>query len=122
MNLKLTGRLKNIRDFYRGITDSKKGRQPRTNIVNDEKCDFVTNTHIVLATCRYHFFYVFDVHGVSIVRQAKIHTSETRMSVSCVFEFEKTTSKQKRHKPPGNVQIPAESIKRMLQSNSLRDP
>jgi hypothetical protein len=36
-NLKQIERYKNIRDFYRGILDFKKGYQSRTNIVNDEK-------------------------------------------------------------------------------------
>ena len=36
---------KNIRDLYRGISDFKKGYQPRTNIVKDEKVDLVTDSH-----------------------------------------------------------------------------
>jgi hypothetical protein len=41
--------IKNIRDLYRGISDIKKGYQPRTNIVKDEKNGFVlTNTLIWL--------------------------------------------------------------------------
>jgi hypothetical protein len=30
-------KIKNIKDLYRGINDFKKGYQPRTNIVKDEK-------------------------------------------------------------------------------------
>jgi hypothetical protein len=37
-------KLKNIRDLYRGISDIKKGYQPRTNVVKDEKGDLVTDT------------------------------------------------------------------------------
>jgi len=40
--------IKNIRDLYRGINDVKKGNQPRTNIVKDEKGDLVANSHSVL--------------------------------------------------------------------------
>jgi len=37
-NLKLTVKKKKIvRVFYRGISDFKKGYQPKTNIVKDEK-------------------------------------------------------------------------------------
>jgi hypothetical protein len=35
-------KIKNVRDLYRGINDLKKGYQPRTNIVKDEKGDLVT--------------------------------------------------------------------------------
>jgi hypothetical protein len=35
--LKTNSKMKNIRDLYRGISDFKKGYQPRTNIVKDEK-------------------------------------------------------------------------------------
>jgi len=42
MNMRLTVKIKYIGDFYRGISDVKKGDQPRTNIVKDEKGDLVT--------------------------------------------------------------------------------
>ena len=35
--------IKNIRYLYGDISDFKKGYQPRTNIVNDEKGDLVTD-------------------------------------------------------------------------------
>jgi len=44
--------MKNIRDLYRGISDFRKGYQPRTNIVKDEKGDFVTDFHSILARWR----------------------------------------------------------------------
>jgi hypothetical protein len=34
-------KINNIRDLYRGINDVKKGYQPRTRIVKDEKGDLV---------------------------------------------------------------------------------
>jgi len=37
--LETNGRVENIRDLYRGISDFQKGYQPRTNIVKDEKGD-----------------------------------------------------------------------------------
>jgi hypothetical protein len=39
---------KNIRDLYRGIIDSKKGYQPRTNTLKDVKCDLVTDFRSIL--------------------------------------------------------------------------
>jgi hypothetical protein len=35
--LETNSKLKNVRDMYRDINDFKKGYQPRTNIVKDEK-------------------------------------------------------------------------------------
>ena len=37
--LETNSKIKNIREWYRGISDFKKGYQPRTNIVNDDKSD-----------------------------------------------------------------------------------
>jgi len=34
-------KIKNIRDLYSGISDFKKGYQPRTNIVKDEKGEWL---------------------------------------------------------------------------------
>jgi len=45
MGLRL--KFKNIRDLYRNIIDFKKGYEPRTNIVNKEKGDLVTDSHII---------------------------------------------------------------------------
>ena len=39
----------NIRDLYRGVNDFKKGYQPRNNLVKDEKGDFITDSHSILA-------------------------------------------------------------------------
>jgi len=36
--------------LYRGINDFKKGYQPRSNTVKDEKGDLVTDSHGILAS------------------------------------------------------------------------
>jgi len=71
--LKTKGQFKNIRDLYRGISVFKEGYQPRHNTVKDED-DLVTDSHSILARWRNHFSYLFNVHGVSDVRQTDIHT------------------------------------------------
>jgi len=58
-------KIKNIKDLYRGMNDFKKGYQPITNIVKDEKGDLVTDSHNTLARWRNHFSQLFNVHGVS---------------------------------------------------------
>jgi hypothetical protein len=41
--IELNSKNKNIRDLYRGITEFKKGYQPKTNLVNDERGDLVAD-------------------------------------------------------------------------------
>jgi len=50
--LETNNKIKNIRDLYRGINNFKKGCQPRTNIVKDEKGVLVADSHSILARWR----------------------------------------------------------------------
>jgi len=47
--LETNSKIQNIRDLYRGISDFKKGYQPRCNIVKDGKCDLVADSHSIVA-------------------------------------------------------------------------
>jgi hypothetical protein len=38
----------NIRDLYRGINEFKKGYQPRTNLVKDDRGDVLADPHEIL--------------------------------------------------------------------------
>jgi hypothetical protein len=60
-----------------GINDFKKGYQPRTNVIKNEKGDLVTNCHNIWAIWRKHLFQLLNVHGVSDVRQREKHSSAT---------------------------------------------
>jgi len=62
--------------LYRGINDFKKVYQPRTNILKDEKGDWFTDSHSILAKLWNYFFQLLNVHGVNDVRQTEIHTAE----------------------------------------------
>jgi len=62
-------KIKNIRDFYRGISDFKKGYQPRINIVKDKKGDLVTDFHSILVRWSNHFSELLNVCGVDAIRQ-----------------------------------------------------
>jgi len=66
MNLKQTN--KKIRDLYRSVIEFKKGCQPRTSIVQDEKHDLVADTHSILARRRNHFSQLLNVHGDNDIR------------------------------------------------------
>jgi len=43
MDLETNSRIKNTRDLYSGISGFKKGYQPRTNIVWNEKGDLIAH-------------------------------------------------------------------------------
>jgi hypothetical protein len=102
--------MKYIRDLYRDISDFRKGYQPRTNIVRDEKGDLVTDSHSSVARWRNHFSQPLNIHGVDDVRQTEMHTAE-QVPEPNVFEGEMAVKKLKRHKLQGIDQIPSEFIK-----------
>ena len=62
--LETNSKIKNIRDFYSGISDFKNGYQPRTNIVKDKKGELVTDSHSILARWNNHFSELLNVRGV----------------------------------------------------------
>jgi len=62
-------KIKNIRDLYRGISDLKKGYQPRTNIVKDEQDDFPADSHSILARWAKYFLQLLNVNGINDVRE-----------------------------------------------------
>ena len=87
--------------MHRGISDFKKDYQPRTNIVQDEKDDLVTDSYTILTRWRNHFSQLFNVHGVSDVRQREIHTAEPLVLKTSAHEVEMGIENLRRHKSPG---------------------
>ena len=71
----------------------------------------VTDSHSILARERKYFSQLFNVHGVSDVRQKEIHAAEPLVTKPSAFEFEVAIEEIKRHKSPGIDQIPSELIK-----------
>ena len=109
--LENNSKMKSVRDLYRGIIDLKKGSQPRTNIVQDEKGDWATDCHSILARWRNNFSQLLNVHGVD-VRQTEIHTAEPLELALSAFDIEMAIEKLERHNSPSIDQIPGELIKR----------
>jgi len=109
--LEANSKINNVRDLYRGINDFKKGYQPRTFIVEDEKGDLVADSHSIMTRWRNYFSQLLNVHGATNVRQAEIHTAEPLVPEPRAFEVELAIEKLKSHKSPGIDQIPAELIK-----------
>ena len=62
--------------MYKGISDLKKGYQPRTDIVKDEKGDLVADCHSILARWRNHFSQLLNVHGINDDIQTEKHTAQ----------------------------------------------
>jgi len=72
--LETKSKIINISDLYeyRVINDFKKGYQPKFNTVKDEKGDWITDCHVILARWGNHFSLLFDVRGINDVLY--IHT------------------------------------------------
>ena len=68
-DLETNSKIKNIRDLCRGINDLKKGYQPRTNIVKDEKGDLPADSQSILGRWRKYFSQLLNVYGVNDNRQ-----------------------------------------------------
>ena len=85
----------------RGISDFKKGYQPGTNIIQDEKGDLVTDSHCILARWRNHYSQLFNVCGVSDVRQGEIHTAEPPVPETSAHGAEMAIENLRTRKSPG---------------------
>ena len=97
--------------MYRGINDFKKGYQPTTLIIKDEKGDLVADSHSIMTRWRNYFSQLLNVRGVNDVRQAEIHTAGLLVPEPSAFEVELAIEKLKSHESPDIDQIPAELIK-----------
>jgi hypothetical protein len=101
---------KNIRDLYRGITEFKKGYQPTTNLVNDEKGDLLADPHKIGNRWMNYFCQLLNVQRVGSIRQTEIQTAEPFVPEPSISEVEVAIGKLKRCKSSGADQIPAELI------------
>jgi hypothetical protein len=96
--------------LYRGINEFKKGYQPRTNLVKDERGDLLADLHKILNRWKNYFCQLLNVHGAGGVRQTEMHTAEPYVPEPSALESEVAMWKLKRYKSPGAEQIPAELI------------
>jgi hypothetical protein len=65
--LETNSKMKNIRDLYKGISDFKKGHQPRPNIVKDEKGDLVADFYSILARWRNYFSQLLNLQYMGLM-------------------------------------------------------
>ena len=96
--LETNAKVTNITDLYRGINDSKKGHQPGTNIVKDEKSDLVAASHSILSWWRNYFSQLLNIHGFNDVTQTEIHTTEPLVREPSALGVELATERLKSHK------------------------
>jgi hypothetical protein len=101
---------KNIRDLYRGINEFKKGYQPRTNLVRDERGDLFADPHKIVNRWMNYFGQLLNVHQVGGIRQTEIQTAEPFVPEPSISDIEVAIGKLKSYKSPGGDQIPAELI------------
>jgi len=93
------------------MNEFKKGYQPRTIVVKNEKVDLVADSHSILARWRNHLSQLLNIHGVNDGGQTEIQAAEPLVPEPSAFDFELAVEKLDSHKSPGIVQIPAELIK-----------
>jgi hypothetical protein len=67
---------KNIRDLYRGINEFKRSFQSRSNLVKNENCDALADSHNVLNRGTNYVSQLLIVHNVNDFRQIEIRTAE----------------------------------------------
>jgi len=104
--------------LYRGINEFKKGYQPRNNIEKEEKHDLVADSYSISGRWRNLFSQLFNVHGVSNVRQTEIHTEE-QVPEPSALEVEMAIEKLKTYKSSGTGQIPVEMSKAGVEQFAL---
>jgi hypothetical protein len=66
---------KNIRNLYRGINEFKKGCQPTTNLVKDERGDLLGDPHKILNRWKKYFCQLLNIDRAGALRQTEMHTA-----------------------------------------------
>jgi hypothetical protein len=85
--LETNSKIENIRDLYRGIISFKKCYHPRSNIVNGEKDDLVTEFHSISARWWNHFSQPLHIHGFHDFRQTEIYIAGPLVPKFSASEF-----------------------------------
>jgi hypothetical protein len=64
---------KNIRDLYRDVNKFKKGYQPRTNLVKDEKGDLLADPHKIMNRWKDYFCQLLNIQRVGVLGRHQSH-------------------------------------------------
>ena len=95
--LETNSKVNNVRDLYRGISDFKKGYQPRTIIVKDDKGELFADPHSTMARWKNYFYKVLNVHENYDFRQTEIYTLELVIPEPSAFEFDQELIKSQQN-------------------------
>jgi hypothetical protein len=68
MSWSQTVRIRTSRDLYRGVTELKKGYQPRSNLVKDERGELLADSHKIVNRWMNYFCQLLSVQGSGCVR------------------------------------------------------
>jgi hypothetical protein len=101
---------KNSRDLYRDTNEFKKGYQPRTNLVKDERGNLLAESYKILNMWKNYFSQLLNAHDAGGVRKTKMHTAKPFVPQPSASEVEVAVGKWKSYKSPHVDQIPAELI------------
>jgi hypothetical protein len=93
---------KYIRDLYRGINESKRGYQPRNNLVKDENGDLLADSQIILNRWKNYFSQLLNVRNVSDVLQIEVHIAEPLVPGPSHLEAGIAIAKLKKNKSPSS--------------------
>jgi hypothetical protein len=63
----------NIRDLYRGTNEFKRGYQPQTNLVKDDRGNLLADPHQILNRWKNYFCQQLNVQRAGHVRQTEMH-------------------------------------------------
>jgi hypothetical protein len=92
------------------MNEFKKGYQPRTYLVKDEKGYLLVDPHKILNRWKNYFCQLLNVHGAGGVRQTEMHTAELFVPEPSASEAKVAIGKLKSYKSPDVDQILAEII------------
>jgi hypothetical protein len=98
---------KNIRVMYKGITEYKKGYQPRTNLVKDKRGDLHVDRYKTVNEWKNYFCHLVNLLRADGFRQTEIHTAQPFVPEPSASEVKVAIRKFKRYRSPGVDQIPA---------------
>jgi hypothetical protein len=93
--IELNSKNKNIRHLYTGITEFKKGHQPKTNLVKDERGDLLADPQKISTRWKNYFCQLLNVQGPGGIRQTEIHTAEPFVPEPSAAEVEVAIRKMK---------------------------
>jgi hypothetical protein len=101
---------KNIRDLYRRTNECKRSYQLKNNLVKDQNCELLGDSHNILNRWKSYFSHLLNAHNVSDVRQIEVYMVEPPVARPSCLEVQIAIAKLKEYKSPGSPEIPAEMI------------